>query len=107
MYAVVKAGGRQYKVNEGDKINVSLMDVAVGDEVTLDEVLVLGGGEPVVGKPTVQGASVTAKVAEHGRDPKIIVFKMKRRKGYRRKNGHRQPFTALEITGINYDPTAN
>ena len=105
MYAVVKAGGRQYKVNEGDRINVSLMDASVGDEVTLDEVLVLGGGEPVVGHPTVPGASVSAKVAEHGRDPKIIVFKMKRRKGYRRKNGHRQPFTSLEITGINYDPS--
>ena len=83
------------------------MDVPVGEEITLDEVLVLGGGEPIVGQPTVEGASVTAKVANHGKAPKIIVFKMKRRKNYRRKNGHRQPYTELQITGINYDPSAN
>ena len=107
MYAVVKTGGQQFKVNEGDTIQVSRMDATVGEEIILDEVLVLGGGDPVIGQPTVQGATVTAKVADHGRAPKIIVFKMKRRKNYRRKNGHRQPYTELQITGINYDPSAN
>ncbi len=107
MYAVVKTGGQQFKVNEGDTIQVSRMDAPVGEEITLEEVLVLGGGDPVIGQPTVQGATVTAKVSDHGRAPKIIVFKMKRRKNYRRKNGHRQPYTELQITGINYDPSAN
>ena len=105
MYAVVRTGGQQFKVNEGDTIQVSRMETPVGESVTLDQVLLLGGGDPVIGAPTVPGASVTAEVADHGRAPKVIVFKMKRRKGYRRKNGHRQPYTALRITGINYDPT--
>jgi large subunit ribosomal protein L21 len=108
MYAVIRSGNQQFRVNEGDTIQVEKLNAEVGDEITIDQVLLLGGGDTVIGTPIVSGATVTARVAEQGRHPKIIVFKMKRRKNYRRKNGHRQPFTALEITGINYDPsTAN
>ncbi|MBI4550721.1 MAG: 50S ribosomal protein L21 [Candidatus Latescibacteria bacterium] len=105
MYAMVRTGGQQFRVNEGDTIQVAKMDAQVGGEVTLNDILLLGGGEPVVGTPTVAGASVTAKVVEHGRAPKILVFKMKRRKNYRRVKGHRQDYTKLLITGIQYDPT--
>jgi large subunit ribosomal protein L21 len=108
MYAVIRSGNQQFRVNEGDTIQVEKIGAEVGDEITIDDVLLLGGGDTVIGTPIVAGATVTAKVAEQGRHAKVIVFKMKRRKNYRRKNGHRQPFTALEITGINYDPsTAN
>jgi large subunit ribosomal protein L21 len=108
MYAVIRSGNQQFRVNEGDTIQVEKINAEVGDEITIDQVLLLGGGDTVIGTPIVSGATVTARVAEQGRHPKIIVFKMKRRKNYRRKNGHRQPFTALEITGINYEPsTAN
>jgi large subunit ribosomal protein L21 len=108
MYAVIRSGNQQFRVNEGDTIQVEKINAEVGDEITIDQVLLLGGGDTVIGTPIVSGATVTARVAEQGRHSKIIVFKMKRRKNYRRKNGHRQPFTALEITGINYDPsTAN
>jgi len=106
MYAVIRSGNQQFRVNEGDTIQVEKLNAEVGDEITIDQVLLLGGGDTVIGTPIVSGATVTARVAEQGRHPKIIVFKMKRRKNYRRKNGHRQPFTALEITGINYDPSA-
>ncbi len=106
MYAVIKSGDQQFRVNQGDTIEVEKLPAEVGDEITIDQVLLLGGGETLVGTPTVAGATVTARVTEQGRHPKIIVFKMKRRKNYRRKRGHRQAFTALEITGINYDPTA-
>lgn len=106
MYAVVRTGSQQFKVNEGDTIQVAKMGTPVGEEVTLNDVLLLAGGEPVIGSPMVAGASVTAKVLAHGRTPKIIVFKMKRRKNYRRKKGHRQDYTKLLITGIHYDPTA-
>lgn len=105
MYAVVRTGGQQFRVNEGDKIQVAKMDAPVGGEVTLNEVLLLAGGEPVIGTPIVAGASVAATVLAHGRAPKIIVFKIKRRKNYRRKRGHRQDYTELLITGIHYDPT--
>tara|TARA_B100000029_G_scaffold451213_1_gene475619 strand:- start:21957 stop:22283 length:327 start_codon:yes stop_codon:yes gene_type:complete len=107
MYAVIKSGDRQFRVNEGDTIEVEKISAAVGDEITIDQVLLLGGGDTLVGTPTVAGATVTAKVTEQGRHPKIIVFKMKRRKNYRRKRGHRQSYTSLEITGINYDPTTS
>lgn len=106
MYAVVRSGNQQFRVNEGDTIKVAKLEAEVGTEITLTEVLLLGGGNAVVGAPTVSGASVTAEVTEQGRHPKILIFKMKRRKGYRRKRGHRQDFTALKIKGIHYNPTA-
>ncbi len=100
MYAVIKTGGKQYKVAQGDKLRVEKLTANVGDTVTFSEVLLLGGDAIKVGAPLVAGAKVEAKVVAQDREKKVIVFKFRRRKNYRRKNGHRQPFTALEITGI-------
>ncbi len=102
MYAVIKTGGKQYRVAQGDKLRVEKLPGNVGDTVTLGEVLLVGSGEGVkVGQPVVSGAKVEAKIVAHDRGEKIIIFKFRRRKNYRRKTGHRQPFTALEITSIN------
>jgi len=102
MYAVVKIKGQQYRVTPGSKLQVPLLADEVGASVTFDEVLLLADGEDVkVGTPRVDGASVAAEVLRHGRSRKVIVFKRKRRKNYRRKKGHRQPFTEVNITGIN------
>ena len=101
MYAVIRSGGRQYKVAEGDVIFVDRLPVEAGQDVVLDQVLMVGGeGGGSIGVPLVAGAAVTAKVLEQARGPKIIVFKKKRRKNYRRKRGHRQDLTVLRITGI-------
>jgi large subunit ribosomal protein L21 len=100
MYAVFKTGGKQYKVAQGDRLRVEKLPASVGDTVTFDEVLLVGGDAIKIGAPLVAGAKVEAKVIAQEREKKIIVFKFRRRKNYRRKNGHRQPFTALEITGI-------
>ena len=101
MYAVIKTGGKQYRVSKGDRLHVEKLPGNVGDAVTLSEVLLVGAGEGVkVGSPTVGGAKVEAKIVGQDRGPKIVIFKFRRRKNYRRKTGHRQPFTALEITGI-------
>ena len=105
MYAVIKTGGKQYRVAKGDKLRIEKLPAAVGETVTFGEVLLLGGREGggetlTLGKPLVAGAKVEAKVVGQDRAKKIIVFKFRRRKNYRRKNGHRQPFTAVEITGI-------
>ncbi|MDA0746791.1 MAG: 50S ribosomal protein L21 [bacterium] len=101
MYAVVDIAGSQVKVSQGERIRVSRLKAETGEKVTLDRVLLLSqDGETRVGTPQVEGASVEASVLKHGLDKKVIVFKMKRRKGYRRKNGHRQPYTELQIDGI-------
>lgn len=100
MYAVVKTGGKQYRVQEGDVIRVEKLPGDVGSAIELDEVLMLGGDQVVVGKPTVSGAKVTAEITAQDLAKKVIVFKMRRRKGYRRKRGHRQPYTELKITGV-------
>ena len=100
MYAVIKTGGKQYRVNEGDRLRVEKLEGAVGDTVELAEVLMLGGENVAIGTPLVQGAKVSAQIVGQGLGKKIIVFKMKRRKRYRRKNGHRQPFTELKVMGI-------
>jgi large subunit ribosomal protein L21 len=100
MYAVFKTGGKQYKVAQGDQLRIEKIVAAVGDTVTFEEVLLVGGETAKIGTPLVAGAKVQAKVVAQNRDKKVIVFKFRRRKNYRRKNGHRQPFTALEITGI-------
>ena len=101
MYAVVRTGGKQYRVAEGDVIQVERLDAEVGGTLDLDQVLMLGGGpdgaEPKVGTPLVAGARVTAEVLDQTRGPKIIIFKKKRRKGYRRKKGHRQDLTVLRV----------
>jgi large subunit ribosomal protein L21 len=100
MYAVIKTGGKQYRVSAGDKLKVEKLAGNVGDLVTFDQVLLLGGEQLKVGTPLVAGAKVEAKITAQDRSKKLIVFKLRRRKNYRRKQGHRQPFTALEITGI-------
>jgi large subunit ribosomal protein L21 len=101
MFAIVETGGKQYKVQEGQRVKVARLQAEAGDEVTLDRVLMVGKGEDVsVGRPMLDGAKVACEVLEHGRDKKIIVFKKKRRKDYRKKQGHRQDFTALKVKSI-------
>lgn len=100
MYAVFKTGGKQYRVQKGDTLRVEKLAGNPGDTVSFDEVLLVGGDSLKIGQPTVKGAKVEAKILGQDRDKKIIVFKFRRRKNYRRKSGHRQPFTALEITNI-------
>ncbi len=101
MYAVIKTGGKQYKVSEGDVLKVEKLNAAPGDEIEISDVLMVVDGEDVqIGKPVVESASVKAKVIEQGRSKKVIVFKKKRRKGYKVKNGHRQPYTAIEIQAV-------
>ncbi len=101
MYAVIKTGGKQYKVAANDVIEVERLSAEPGDVVEITDVLLVGGeGTPVVGAPLVAGAKVSAKVLEQHRGKKIIVFKKRRRKHYQRKNGHRQLLTKLQITEI-------
>jgi len=100
MYAIVRTGGKQYRVAAGDTIRVERLEAPVGEQVTLDEVLLLGGDETRVGAPRVEGASVVGSVLEHGRDQKVRVFKSKKRKQYRRTRGHRQSYTALKIEEV-------
>ena len=101
MYAVIDLAGKQFTVKPEDSIQVPLLDAEVGSVIQCDNVLLFSNGDDVrVGKPTLDNIKVTAEVVSHGRDKKIIVFKMKRRKNYRRKNGHRQGFTMLKIRGI-------
>ena len=100
MYAVIKTGGKQYRVSQGDKLRVEKLPGNVGDAVTFDQVLMVGGDSLKLGKPLVGGAKVEAKITAQGLGKKLVVFKFRRRKNYRRKNGHRQPYTALEIVNI-------
>ena len=100
MYAIVESGGKQFRVEEGLRIVVEKLEADVGSEVSLDKVLMIGGGSLNVGAPYVAGAKVRAKVLDHGRGEKILVFKKWRRNDSRKMQGHRQPFTALKITGI-------
>lgn len=101
MYAVIATGGKQYRVSEGDVVRVERLPSAVGDEVSISDVhLVADGSQVTVGRPTVAGATVRGTVVEEGRGRKVVSFKKKRRKGYRRKIGHRQSYTALRIDKI-------
>ena len=101
MYAIIKTGGKQYRVAEGDVLTVEKLAANEGDVVTFDEVLtVVKDDEVVVGKPVVAGAKVTAKVEAQGKDKKILVFKYKAKSNYRRRQGHRQPFTRIMIESI-------
>ena len=101
MYAVFRTGGKQFRAELGKKIRVPSMDVEPGESTTFDDVLLASDGNEVqVGAPTVDGAKVKAEILRHGRDKKIIVFKRKRRKNYRRKQGHRQGFTEVRVDEI-------
>lgn len=102
MYAIIETGGKQYKVSEGDTLFIEKLDVEEGGAVTFDKVLAVADGDNVTfGAPVVDGATVTANVVKNGKAKKIYVFKMKRKKNYRRKKGHRQPFTKVVIEKIN------
>ena len=101
MFAIIETGGKQVKVEEGQTIWVEKLDVNEGDSFTFDQVLFVGGDSVKVGSPVVEGASVTAKVEKQGRGKKITVFKYKAKKNYKRKQGHRQPYTKLTIEKIN------
>ncbi|HHK74041.1 MAG TPA: 50S ribosomal protein L21 [Rhizobiales bacterium] len=100
MFAVISTGGKQYKVSQGDLLDVEKLEGEIGDQVVLDKVLMLGGEKPLIGTPFVEGASVAAEIINQTRAAKIIVFKKKRRKNYRRKKGHRQHITVLKIADI-------
>jgi len=101
MYAIIETGGKQYAVAPGDKVRVEKLEGEPGHEVTLDNVLLLAKDEQVtVGTPTVAGTKVTGTILSQGRGRKVLVFKMRRRKNYRRKQGHRQAFTEIQVTDI-------
>ena len=102
MYAVVKTGGKQYRVSEGDRLRVETLVADAGDSVQLDTILMVGEGDSVkVGTPTVSNASITAKVIDHGRADKVKILKFRRRKHHMKRMGHRQNYTEVEITSIN------
>jgi large subunit ribosomal protein L21 len=101
MYAVVKTGGKQYRVSAGEKLKVEQIPADIGAEIVLSEVLLLANGEDLtLGTPLISGAAVTAKVVSHGRGEKVHIYKMRRRKHYRKSQGHRQNYTELEIVGL-------
>lgn len=101
MFAVIKSGGKQYRVRAGEKLKVESLAAEVGSELVLDEILAVGEGESVrIGTPLVSGAQVKAKVVSHGLGDKVLIFKLRRRKHYQKHQGHRQGFTEIEITGI-------
>ncbi|MGA7950486.1 MAG: 50S ribosomal protein L21 [Thiobacillaceae bacterium] len=101
MYAVIKTGGKQYRVSSGEKLKIEKLAADVGSEVSFDQVLMVGGeGEMKLGAPMLSGASVKATVLAQGRGDKIHIFKMRRRKHYRKSQGHRQSYTEVQISGI-------
>lgn len=100
MYAVIKTGGKQYKVSEGDLLKIEKIEGAVGDTIELNEILMVGGAEVKIGTPLLAGAKVKARIVEQDKDKKVLVFHSKRRKGTRKMYGHRQPLTRLKIMGI-------
>ena len=101
MYAVIETGGKQYRVQQGDVIFIEKLDSRVGDAVTFDKVLLVGGEESKIGTPTVDGANVDAKVLAQVKGHKIVVYKYKAKKNQRKKQGHRQPYTKVQITAVN------
>ncbi len=101
-HAIIVTGGKQYRVAEGDVVFIEKLDVAAGEAVTFDKVLaVVDGDNVVIGKPVIEGATVSANVVKNGKSAKVRVYKMKPKKGYRRTQGHRQPYTKVQIATIN------
>ena len=106
MYSIIKIAGKQYSVSEGDTIKVSTQDWKVGDTVKLNDVLLTDNGKNIsVGNPIVNGASVTLEIIEHNRHKKLLIYKKKRRKGYQRKNGHRQGYSLLKVNKLQIPST--
>jgi len=106
MHAIVAISGKQYRISEGDTIKVSSQNWKVGDQVKFDQVLLTDNGKNIaVGTPTVAGAYVTVEILEHNRDKKLLIYKKKRRKGYQRKNGHRQRYTLLKVNSLQIPDT--
>jgi large subunit ribosomal protein L21 len=104
MYAIIRTGGKQFRAEPGKTLRIPSVDIEPGQMLTFDDVLLGGDGDTVkVGLPTVAGAAVTAEVVRHGKGEKIIIFKFKRRKNYRRKQGHRQKFTEVRVNDVNLD----
>jgi large subunit ribosomal protein L21 len=99
-YAIIRTGGKQFRVEEGQRVRVPMIDEEAGASIELDALVVAGEGDPQVGTPLVDGARVAATIVDHGRDTKIIVFKKKRRKQYKRTQGHRQGYTTIKIDSI-------
>ncbi len=101
MYAVIESGGKQHRVTEGETLKLEKLEVATGDTVEFDRVLMVGGADDIkIGKPLVEGGKVTAEVVSHGRHQKVKIVKFNRRKHYRKETGHRQWYTEVKITGI-------
>ncbi len=108
MYAIVNISGHQYRVTENERLKVALLEAEAGNKVNFDQVLLLDDGKKInIGEPFVKNASVSAKVLEHGRNRKILVYKKKRRKGYQRKNGHRQDYTLIQIDTVGVKKTTS
>ncbi|MDD7401793.1 MAG: 50S ribosomal protein L21 [Eubacteriales bacterium] len=101
MYAIIKTGGKQYRVSEGDEVFVEKLGLEAGEKVSFDQVLAMGEGEALEwGKPYLEGAKVEAEIVKNGKGPKINIFKYKAKKGYRRRQGHRQPYSKVKITSL-------
>ena len=100
MYAIIKTGGKQYRVQQGDEFRVEKLDAKVADKVVFDQIVAVGGDKLIAGTPFVEGYAVEAEVLEQGKADKVIIYKYKAKKDYRRKNGHRQPYTLVKVTGI-------
>jgi len=100
MYAVIESGGKQHRVTEGETLKLEKLDVATGDTIDFDRVLMIGGEAPKIGTPLVENGKVTAEVVAHGRHKKVKIVKFNRRKHYRNETGHRQWYTEVRITGI-------
>lgn len=100
MFAIIKTGGKQYKVSEGDIIKVEKIEAKSGDKIEFDQVLMVAGDDVKVGSPVVEGAKVQAEVLDQKKDKKVVIFKFKAKKNYRKKKGHRQPYTLVKIEKI-------
>tara|TARA_R110002072_G_scaffold59158_5_gene150796 strand:+ start:76859 stop:77173 length:315 start_codon:yes stop_codon:yes gene_type:complete len=101
MYAVIKSGGKQHRVEPGEELNLEKLDAEAGATINFDEVMMIGDGADIkIGTPFVEGGQVSAEIVKHGRDDKVTIIKMRRRKHYRRQAGHRQAYTRVKITNI-------